>query len=228
MFDEASNAASTPVVPQAKFIVECLDLQEAPPFDPTKSTKNGIKWMLALYDPQTGQRFRFMDDDYVFWQTTTSNMNIGARARDYAEAFLGRAIAEGEKLNPSMLLGKRCIGSVIHEWSRNDKTKKVAKLVGTEAHREAVAASAPARSQAANGSATAVMERPSVAQVSADPSSADIDRALLLSSVEKKVKQAERLQTKRHLDWIAMDLSNMDADELDAIKAAVQQDIDAD
>jgi hypothetical protein len=72
------------------------------------------------------------------------------------------------------------------------------------------------------------MERPSAASVSADASDADIDTALLISSVEKKIKQAEKLQTSRHLDWLAMDLTKMDADELDAIKAAIQQDIDAD
>lgn len=231
MFETATNAASTPIVPQDRFVVECLNLEEAPPYAPPgeapkADAKPGIRWILALYSPHTGARFTFQDEPYEFFQTTTSNMSRGARAREYAEAFLGREIAEGERLSPTMLLGKKCQGMIVHEFARNDKSKKNAKLVGVEPYRETVAAAAPSRS--ANGAATAVMERPSVASVSADPTTEEIDRALLISSVEKKVRQAEVLQTKKHLDWLAMDLATFGNDELEAIKSAIQADIDAD
>jgi hypothetical protein len=228
LFDDATNAVSTPIVPQDRFIIECLKLEEAPPYappgeQPKADARPGIRWVLALYSATTGARFTFQDEPYEFFQTTTSNMQRGARAREYAEAFLGRDLSEGERLDPSMLIGKKCVGMVSHEFTR-DRSKKNAKLVGVEPYREAVAARPAARS----AGATAVMERPSAASVSADASDADIDTALLISSVEKKIKQAEKLQTSRHLDWLAMDLTKMDADELDAIKAAIQQDIDAD
>ena len=230
LFDDATNAVSTPIVPQGEFIVECMKLEEAPPYappgeQPKADARTGIRWILALYNPKSGARFLFQDEPYEFFQTTTANMSRGARAREYAEAFLGRELAEGERLDPNMLISKKCQGMVIHELSK-DKTKKNAKLVGVEPYREAVAATAPVRTTSA--SATAVMERPSAAQVSADASSDDIDRALLLSAVEKKVRQAEKLQTRKHLDWLAMDLKTYDAEELDAIKAAIQNDIDAD
>jgi hypothetical protein len=122
-----------------------------------------------------------------------------------------------------MLLGQKCQGMVIHELSK-DKTKKNAKLVGVEPYREV--ATAPSRARAAG--ATAVMERPSVAQVSADPSTEEVDLALLISSVERKIRQAEVLQTPKHLNWLSMDLKTLDAEELEAVKAAVQHDIDSD
>lgn len=230
LFDTATNAASTPIVPQDRFIFECLSIGEQPPYTapgekPKADAKPGIKFVFGLYFASTGQRFMFQDEPYEFFQITTSNMQRGARAREYAEALLNREIGEGENINPSDLIGKRGLGMVIWEFTR-DKTKKVAKLVSPEPYREAVAATAPARAVAS--AATAVMERPSAASVSADASSADIDRALLIAAVEKKIKQAEKLQTKRHLDWLATDMSEFTTDDLEEFKAAIQADIDAD
>lgn len=229
LFDTVTNAASTPIVPQNRFVFECTNIEEQPPYappgeQPKPGARPGIRWSFSLYDTGTGEPFYFQDEVYTFWQSTTANMQRGARAREYAEALLGRELGEGEEINPYDLIGKRGIGMVIHELSRSDKTKKVAKLVAPEPYRETVAA--PSRSRSAG--ATAVMERPLAASVSADASEADVDRALNLATVEKKIKQAEKLQTRKHLDWLAMDLSKMDADELDSIRAAVQADIDAD
>ncbi len=229
LFETVTNAASTPIVPQDRFIFECVAIGEQPPYappgeQPKPGARPGIKWELALYFAGTGEPFYFQDEPYIFYQSTTANMQRGARAREYAEALLGRELGEGEQINPNDLIGKRGLGMIIHELSRNDKTKKVAKLVAPEPYREAVAARPAARSN----NATAVMERPSAASVSADATDTDVDRALLIAAIEKKVKQAEKLQTRKHLDWLAMDLSALDADELEAIKASVQADIDAD
>lgn len=228
LFDTVTNAASTPIVPQDRFIFECVAIGEQPPYappgeQPKPGARPGIKWEFGLYYPDNGSRFYFQDEPYIFFQSTTANMQRGARAREYVEALIGRELAEGEEVNPNTLIGKRAIGMVIHELSR-DKTKKIAKLVAPEPIREAVAA-AP-KTQARGG--TAVMDRPSTAAVSADATDADIDRALLVSSVEKKIKQAEKLQTKRHLDWLATDMSAFTVADLEEFKAAIQADIDAD
>lgn len=225
LFDTVTNAASTPIVPQDRFIFECLSIGQQPPYappgeSPKPGARPGIKWTFGLYYQSSGERFYFQDDPYEFFQSTTANMQRGARAREYAEALLGRELGEGEQINPNDLIGKRAIGMVIHEISRNDKTKKVAKLVAPEPYREAVAAR-PAARAAAGGAATAVMERPTSAA-----SAPDLEA--LRVAVDKKITQAQILQTPKHLDWAAMDLSVMDADELEAIKAAVQTDIDAD
>lgn len=231
LFDTATNAASTPIVPQDRFIFECLSIGEQPPYappgeQPKPGARPGIKWTFGLFFASSGEPFYFQDDPYEFFQSTTANMQRGARAREYAEALLGRELGEGEQVNPNELIGKRALGMVIWELSRNDKTKKVAKLVAPEPYREAVATKAPSR--AANGAATAVMERPSASQVSADASEEDIDWALLVSKVEKKIAQAVKLQTGNHLEWAALDLRQADADQLQMILNNVQADIDAD
>lgn len=231
LFEEATNAASTPIVPQDRFIVECLNLEEAPPYAPPgempkPGAKSGVRWILALYYQSTGERFEFQDEPYEFFQTTTANMQRGARAREYAEAFLAREIAEGERLDPNTLIGKKLVGMVIHELTR-DKTKKNAKLVAVEPYRVAVVASAPTRS--ANGSATAVMDRPPAG--SAEPSEDDIDRAFLVSSLTKQVERLTRLDVVAGANaQVAVDQSDLNAAPLEdlenllsEIKAAVQK-----
>lgn len=229
LFDTATNAASTPVVPQDRYIFECLYIGEQPPYappgeQPKPGARPGIKWTFALYFASNGERFYFQEDPYEFFQSTTANMQRGARAREYAEALLGRDIGEGEEINPEHLIGKRAQGMVIWELSRNDKTKKVAKLVAPEPIRQTVAA----QSRTANGTSTAVMERPSATQVSADASDEDIDRAFMVSKVERKIAQSVKLQTKKHLEWNALDLSQADSEQLQMILNNVQADIDAD
>lgn len=229
LFDQATNAASTPIVPQDRFIFVCLSIDEQPPYAPPgeapkPGARPGIKWTFGLYYPSTGEPFTFQDEPYEWFQSTTANMQRGARAREYAEALLGRELSEGEEINPIDLIGKRALGMVIHEISRNDKTKKVAKLVAPEPLKETVAARPAGRS--AGG--TAVMERPSAASVSADPSSVELDRAALILSVEKKIKLSEMLGTAKHLDWLAEDLTRMSAADLEDLKARIQADLDAD
>lgn len=220
LFDTATNAASTPVVPQGQYIFECLSVGEQPPYappgeQPKPGARPGIKWVFGLYEAASGQRFYFQDDPYEFFQSTTSNMQRGARAREYVEALLGREVGEGENINPNDLIGRKGIGFVIWEISRNDRNKKVAKLASPEPYRETVVASAPTR--AANGAATAVMERPSGGG----------DVSALRETLKKKIRQAEVLQTPAHLEWIALNVDSLDAGDCASFIEAVQADLDA-
>jgi hypothetical protein len=195
---------------EGKYTAECLRIEEAP----DNGFGVGVRWVLALYEGNE----RILQGDGTpmeFWQTTSTNMGPKARARAYVEAFLGRPLDEGERINPNDIPGKRLTGMVIHEDSTTKVGQKVAKLVSVK--------------PLTNGAAKVVPpQRPTASSVSADASDADIDRATVVLSVEKKIRQAELLGTAKHLDWLAMDLTSMDVGELQAIKAAVQQDIDAD
>lgn len=222
MFDTATNATQTPIVPQDRFVAECVRLEEAPPYaapgeQPKPGARPGIRWILALYSATTGDQFYFQDEPYEFFQTTTANMQRGARAREFAEAFLGREIGEGEKLSPDMLLGKRCVGMVIHELSR-DKTKKNAKLVAVEPFKNV--ATAP---------------KPAPTQVSADPQIADVDRALIVTDLHKSVSRLMKLDAasaqnaqaaiaKSDLDTASLETLQ---ELLDSIKKAITAALDA-
>lgn len=189
---------------EGKYTVECVRIEEAP----DNGYGPGIRWVLALY--KNGQRVALGDQaDGEFWQTTGMSMGPAARARQYAEAFLGRQLETGERVNPNDLLGKRLMGMVIHEASKSDATRMVAKLVSVK--------------PLANGATS----KASAAQVSADPSSEEIDRALLVTTVEKLIAKAEKLGTPNHLDWLSRDLSKLSVRDLETLRAGVQAEIDA-
>jgi hypothetical protein len=215
LFDTATNAASTPIVPQDRFIFECAAIGEQPPYappgeSPKPGARPGIKWEMKLFFASTGEPFYFQDEQYVFFQSTTANMQRGARAREYAEALLGRELSEGEEINPSDLIGKRALGMVIHEISRNDKTKKVAKLVAPEPLKEA----APSRRGAAS--------------VTPSASSADIDAQLAASDAlreraKKLIRNAELDETPGYETWSAVDLANLADADVEALVKEVRE-----
>lgn len=213
MFETATNAASTPIVPQDRFVVECLNVEEAAPYappgeQPKMGARPGIRWILALYSPTSGERFYFQDDPYEFFQTTTANMQRGARAREYAEAFLGREIREGEKLSPDAVIGKKLVGMVIHELSK-DKTKKNAKLVAVE----------PVKTVA----------QASPSQVSADPTEADVDRALLISKFEKKVAKAVKKKAPHAAEFQAglAAIADVSIEQIREMLDSIDEELDA-
>lgn len=210
LFDRATNATSTPIVPQDRFIVECLNVEEAPPYappgeQPKPGARCGIRWVLGLYYPADGSRFHFQDEPYEFFQTTTANMQRGARARELAEAFLGREIREDEQLSPDMVIGKKLVGMVIHELSR-DKSKKNAKLVAPEPYR-----AEPVR-------------RPSPSQVSDNPSEEEVDRALLVGKLEKQVARLMKLdEDAGSAAQKALSASTLETCPMDAIEDLLAQ-----
>lgn len=199
MFATATN--QTGFLPdEGKYTVECLRIEEAP----DNGFGVGVRWILALYEGSE-RVLQGNGDVLEFWQTTSPNMGPKARARAYVEAFLGRPLDEGERINPNDLPGKRCSGMVIHEESKTKVGVQNAKLVSVKS----LTSSAPKSS-------------PREASADAAP-----DMAKLRADVERKITQAQILGTPKHLDWVMKDLSTMGASELADLKREIQEDIDA-
>lgn len=197
MFAVATN--QTGFLPdEGKYTVECLRIEEAP----DNGFGVGVRWVLALYEGDQ----RVKNDggyDYEFWQTTSPNMGPKARARQYVEAFLGRPLEEGERINPNDLPGLRCTGMVIHEESKTKVGVMNAKLVSVKP----LANAAP---------------KPKTA-----PAPATVNLDGLRSILKKKIRQSEVLQSPEHLTWIALNVDAMDADDLNSFISSVQADLDA-
>ena len=210
MFSVATN--QTGFLPdEGKYTVECLRIEEAP----DNGFGVGVRWVLALYDGSE----RVKNDggyDYEFWQTTSPNMGPKARARQYVEAFLGRPLEEGERINPNDLPGKKLVGMIIHEDSKTKVGVQNAKLVSVKP----IAAAAPKQSP-----------RPSPTQVSADASDEDIDRALVVTQVQKRAARLKALDDKAGqaaLDAVAAsDLSTAPLADIQSLSDAIQKQIAA-
>lgn len=207
MFATATNQTSGFMPDEDKYTVECLRIEEAP----DNGFGVGVRWVLALY--KDNERVLMNDGTPMeFWQTTSPNMGPKARARAYVEAFLGRPLEEGERINPNDLPGKWLAGMVIHEDSTTKKDQKVAKLVSVKPYSNGAAprASAP--------------QRPAPGQVSADASDDEIDRALIVAKIQKSVKRLKILDEESGAQaQAAVDASDLDEALLDDLNALADQ-----
>jgi hypothetical protein len=214
MFSVATN--QTGFLPdEGKYTVECLRIEEAP----DNGFGVGVRWVLALFEGSE----RVKNDsgyDYEFWQTTSPNMGPKARARQYVEAFLGRALDEGERINPDDLPGKKCTGMIIHEDSKTKVGVQNAKLVSVKP----LSSSAPM-------AAPKPAPRPAAPQVSADASLEDVDRALVVTQLQKRASALMSLDEtagQAALDAVAQsDLSSAPVADLQSLSDAIQSQVRA-
>jgi hypothetical protein len=206
MFAPATDTSDIELPVPGRYIVQCVDIQDAP----DKGFGPGVKWVFKLIDPQSGVTIQSRNGgDYELWQFTSTKMGPKARARPIIEALLGRPLDVARKETPDsrLLIGRSMIAIVIYE-KKEDGTDKA--VVSTcQPYTETGAAPTP--------SAPVAMPRPA-------PSASGANGAGLAEQLKSTIRKAEVLQTPRHLDWLSLEVTNMsDSDMYQAI-----QEINAD
>lgn len=184
-FAPVSIQGNDPIIPEDRFVFELIGLERS---EPDQYRKNGgIKWTWRVFQDDGRTPFVFQDEQYQFFRTTNIDakgkpvMNVGSQAYDWASAMLGRDLGIDERLNPSELRGARMSAMVVWEKQKTDPTKKTIKL-------------ASLRHVAKSGNAPAAPAPPqqSRAQVEANATAEDIDRALMIEKFEKKLARARK------------------------------------
>lgn len=215
--DRIEEQQSTPVLPEERFIFELIGFEKSAP-DQWRS-EGGIKWTFLVYD-EDGHPFEFQDEQYQFFRTTgltrngRPNFNIGTYANTWASALLGRDLGVDADFSIGDLHRKRMSAMVVWENQKSDPKKKTIKLASL---RHVPVASS-------NGTAQA-----SKAQVSADPSDEDIDRALSVSKFEKKLERARKkgLPKLKVFEDAYKSIDTATAAEVDAMTENLQDALDA-
>lgn len=203
-------ANTDPILPEDRFIFELIGLERSEPDQWRK--EGGVKWTFLTFNAD-GSPFMFKEEQYQLFRTIgldkkgRPNINQGTQGYDWACALAGKELSVGEKPRVADLLHKRMSAMVVWEKQRSDPTKKTIKLASLR--------------HVPTGSAPAV-----AAQVSADPSIADVDRALLITTVDKLIKRAEKLGTAKHLDWLTYKPDQMTVEDLDTLKQHIALDIE--
>jgi hypothetical protein len=176
--DPITEQQSTPILPEERHIFELVGFERSEPDQWRK--EGGIKWTFNVYD-ENGRPFEFKDEQYQFYRTTNVDkktlkplFTVGYSANDWASALLGRTLGVDANFSVSELRGKRMSAMVVWERQKQDKTKWSVKL------------------SSLRHVPVAPLGTPSRAQVSADPSSEDVDRALAVSRFEKKLERAKK------------------------------------
>lgn len=199
------------IVPEGRYVLHLIRMEKAPPSDFNPEAGDRIKWVFHLYDQQ-GQQFYFQNEPYEFFRTTSRKNSPRAFARQYTEGLLGRRLSDGEVPPLRSLVGKKMSGLISYGPSDVDPTKEVLKLTSLKS----VMDQAPAPS--------APSPKPAPGQVSADPTDDEIDRALVVSKIQKSLKRLKALDAEAGAQaQKAVDDSDMDESLLDDLNALAEQ-----
>lgn len=194
LFAPASDQADVQLPEPGKYIVTCIDIEDAP----DKGFGPGVKWVFRLEDFNTGAVW-----DSDLWQFTSIKMGPKAKARPIIEALLGRPLQVREQPDSRDLLNRKMVAMVIHEPKDDGSQRAV------------VTSCKPFTEQAAMPTAPARQEQPK-------PAATD-----LRAQVKAAMRKAEILQTPKHLDWFATDITAMSDSDLYELLQDINADIAA-
>lgn len=215
--DRIEEQQSTPVLPEERFVFELIGFEKSAP-DQWRA-EGGIKWTFLVFQ-ESGQPFVFQDEQYQFFRTTgltrtgAPNFNVGTYANAWASALLGRDLGVDADFAIGDLHRKRLSAMVVWENQKSDPKKKTIKLASL---RHVAAAGT-------NGTA-----KPAPGQVSADPSSEDVDHALAVSKFEKKLERAKKKKLPNLQVFVAAhaEIHTASAEEIDVMSENLQDALDA-
>lgn len=216
-----------PILPEERFIFELVGFERSGPDQWHKN--GGIKWSFLTYD-MDGRPWEFNDEHYELWRTTNVNkageplFTIGTQAHEFAQALLGRKLGPDDHFNISELRNKRMSSQIVWEPKKTKPSEKAAVLRSLR-HVPVAPMGAPA------GAAP----KPAPGQVSADPTTEEIDRAGVVSDILKAVKSLKKFDPEAGAKAAAAvaesDLDDAPMDELrrllESIKDAVMKAMDA-
>lgn len=220
VFDPTLDAApvaeqnTDPILPEDRFIFELVGFERSAPDQYHKN--GGIKWTFRVWN-MDGTPFYFNNEHYDLWRTTNINaagkplFNIGTQAHDWASALLGRQLGIDEHFNVSEMAHKRFSAMVV--WM--PKKTKPGEKAATLASLRHIPVGAPS-----NGHAT---------QVSADPSDDEIERASILTDLNKAVKMLTKFDSERGkeaADAVAASPKNADLGDLKRLRDDIQIALD--
>lgn len=214
VFAPASNQDST-IVPEGRWTLDLKRIEAAPPstFSDDKSPR--AKWVFHLFaetveNMAKGDQFYFNGEPYELFRHTSLKNSPRAYARKYAEALLGRPLAEGETPVKSDLIGRRMSAAITYDAGTIDPNTQVLNL--SSLRPVATPKPSPAEPKAP------------VRQVSADASDDDIDRAIVVSKIQKSLKRLKALDEEAGAQaQVAVDASDMDEALLDDLNILSEQ-----
>ena len=198
VFAPATDQTEVNLPEPGKYIVECIDIEDAP----DKGFGPGVKWVFRLEDFSTGVVW-----DSDLWQFTSIKMGPRAKARPIIEALLGRTLEVRETPNADDLIGRKMIAMVIHEPRDDGSMRAVVTSCKPFTDRQQATAAAPSQAR----------------RQASPPSGAQTIREQLTAAIRK----ATILQTPQHLDWAALNLDSMTDSDMASFLDDVNADIQA-
>lgn len=169
---------------------------------------DSLKWVWLIAPKEDPTAYFARDDgmEKTLHQYTDADIIIGSRQHEWVQALTGRKFEDGDTPpEDDEILGKRMVAYITHEAPK--KGPNAGKL-----REKIVAGSAkPFRLPAPTAKAA-----PAPTQVSADPADDEIDRALLVTKLQKQIVKLGRLNAEAG----AAAQTGLDASDLDTAPLA--------
>jgi hypothetical protein len=163
------------LIEQGEYVLTLSELEES---EGQYGDRVVWKWLVAPLNDYTAYFCRDDGQEKTLWAFTDPDIVMGSLAHQFAEALTGRKLGkDSAPPTEDELVGHRLIAYITHE------TPKTGKSAGIK------------REKIVDGSIKPFREpgRKAATQVTADPSDEDVDRALLVTKLEKQVARLEKL-----------------------------------
>lgn len=217
--DPITEQSFDPVLPEERHVFELIGFERSQPDQWRK--EGGIKWTWLVFKEDGRTPFIFDDEQYQFFRTTgldkrtgRPSFSVGTYANDWASALLGRQLGVDAHFSVSELRGKRMSAMVVWEKQRTDPTKKTIKLSSLR-HVPVGPLQSPVSA---------------AEQVTADATEDDVDRALLVTKLNKTVERLTKMDAesgKRASDAIAkFDLATCPLEAIQKLQDRAQVSLD--
>jgi len=176
VFEVASS--SGPLIEPGQYVLTLAEIEDAGvgQYGPS------ILWKWKMSTPSAPDSFTVDADSgepYLFYAYSSTKMTPKARARHWAEALLNREIQDGQKIDPSSLVGERMQALVIHETAEDGTVRA---KISREMRPKPLRATPPATK-----SATATKGAPAAQFIPASPFGGEALREAIKKALRKCV-----------------------------------------
>jgi hypothetical protein len=203
------------LIEQGEYVLTLLELEESAG---QWGDRMVWKFMVAPKDDPTNYIARDDGNEKTVWVFTDRDIILGSFCQELVEVLSGRKFKEdGEPPSEDDLLGKRCVGYITHETPTRGKNAGIKREKIVEGSIKPFRL--PPSKTTQNGSA-----KPSAAQVSADPSDEEIERATVVSKLQRQVARLVKLDERMGAEaQTALDASDLENADIVGIQALLDQ-----
>jgi hypothetical protein len=200
-----------PLVETGEYVATLLDLT----YEAGGTYGDSLLWKWLLAPTATPTEYLARDDgnEKTFHEYTSPDVIVGSKSHEWIAALTGQVLAEGdEPPDAEDLIGKRMRVYLTHQAPKQGPN--VGKL----------------RERFVQGSAKPFTLVPSKtvarnAPARPEPAADEAERADLIARLEKLMGRAVKMETPNHKEFIALDLSEADTDQLRQLIATVQAEV---
>lgn len=171
------------------------------------------KWMLAPKEDPTAYICKANGDEFVLYQYTDVDLNIGSKQHAWAQLLYGKPLESGATPpDENELIGRRMVALLTHYTPKKGKNAGKPKEAIVDGSAKAFRGVQP--------------NRPIQYAPAAEPAApANDGRAALIEKVERLIGKAVKLETRMHADYVKLDLNDADDLQLQMLANSIQDEI---